>query len=194
MKAKDLKVGEAYRAEYAYGKTGKVTLVEAPVVRMERMRAGAELRPYRNDGHADGARVKVASTGQTVDVALTKVLYVWDAEDEAREAAIVDLRERVAAVRAKLDELGMPYERVWRGERSSSPANCTVALPFEALEAWLRRVDPVAVAGDAIDAFVEALDRSGHNGLSDGAAEQAKAAAIEEVVQGFAVSDAEISP
>lgn len=152
MKAQDITVGEAYCAEYEYNRRGKVTVLEVPVVRMVMsMGAGGKRfrRPYRQDGRADGARVKVARTGGTVDVALVHVLRPWGADDDAREARRDECIVRVAAARAKLAELGMPNGETWRGE-GLSVDDCTVALPFVECEAFLKRIDPVEVVKDAI--------------------------------------------
>lgn len=119
MRAVDVKVGEAYLAEHEYNRAEKVTVLEVPVVRMVRASWRLDdkrMKPLRRDGRADGARVRIEATGETVDIALVKIRSAWDESDDRREVAREDCIRRVAAVREKLGQLGLPCESdLWRG-------------------------------------------------------------------------------
>lgn len=156
MKAKDITAGEAYRVSAGYGnRMVKATVLDAPV---QTRRGG------RESGPRNAARIRFEqpvttdwprrAVGDIVTVPLAKVIAPWSEEDDERTAQLDALHERVAAVRAKLESLGMPATETWRGEEASAEV-CTVSLPFVEFEAWLGRIDPVTVAGDAMAALME---------------------------------------
>lgn len=189
MKAAEIKVGEAYVVEHEYACRGKATVLEVPVVRMVRVTyagGGGRVKPYRRDGRADGARVRIEPEGRIVDVSVSKVLRPWGASVAAAEERRVDGIRRVVAVRARLAELGLPNSGLWRGERAGASL-CVVQLPFEQFEAWLKRIDPVTIAEEAVR---EVYARPGDG---DEDFEAVLGEVLEEIRQGLAVSDEEIS-
>jgi hypothetical protein len=118
MKASDIEVGATYYVEtLTYpARRIKATVVAVPVVRMTDYHWNKAETPYRRDGRADGARVRIeepyayagknVSPGTLIDVALPKVLRPWtDADDHARQT----VREQDDHW-AKLTELAKAHE------------------------------------------------------------------------------------
>jgi hypothetical protein len=71
----------------------------------------------------------------------------------------------------------------------------TVVIDLQPFLAWLKRIDPVAVAQDAIGEYVR--DRWGEvddDGTEAAEHEDAMRRVLAEVAEGFAVSDADIAP
>lgn len=200
MKAKDITPGEAYAVEWGWRGVAKATVLEVPVVRMRRVtlweggKRKDALRPERGN-RRDGAKVQVH--GRVEWIRLAEVLHAWGEEDDARERASAEAGERATALRTKLTELGLPTADSFRGE-AVSPAQMQVQLDFEPFEAWLKRIDPMEVAGSAIEAFIEAIERADPwTGLRDlagnGRLHAAREAALQEMREGLAVSDAELT-
>lgn len=121
----------------------------------------------------------------------------WQSEYE--ESIVAERVKRYAmldSLDALLRGLGLP-PAVGLGSGPDVNAD-RVQIPTAMFEAWLRRIDPREVAGDAIEAFVEAVCRrepwTGLQDLSAADREVAKAAALREIAEGLAVSDAELAP
>lgn len=113
----------------------------------------------------------------------------WEPEfEESIVAARVKRYAMLDSVYALLRELGLPA--VSRLEAGPEVNAERVLIPTAIFEAWLRRIDPRRIVEDALDEFSHRLQTTmpGHDIAHE------KAAVLHEVVEGLAVSDAELAP
>jgi hypothetical protein len=188
---------------YRYKAIVEATVIEAPIEfdagygsgsrKGARLRLAESLRVIRRDGFEE------LPAGHEFDSESRLIEGAWDKwrggrhPNDAEGAA--DRRRRYEeqdAIRAAEVRLGMP-PLVLKGGG--------VVVERDGLAAWLKRIDPTDLAADVIDAFVEEVcRRQPWTGLGDmrktypAELRSAKVAAIREVEDGLAVSDAELAP
>lgn len=135
--------------------------------------------------------------GSRVPLPGRSVIAEWTPADDEYRERVTAARARRSSLLERLAELGMPGRS--RGvSRTYSPGvtvtRTVVSFDRGAFEKWFRRIDPMEVAGSAIEAFVEELSR--RNALRDdpeaALIDLARGAALDEMRQGLAVSDAEL--
>lgn len=192
--AVEFPAGEAYVGRYNVPAHVKATVLEVGLVRSGRFggnarndgvrcRLEAPIRTIEGVGRGDGFCAR--EPGHEFEVASRDVHRSWNCghDDDAGQAA----REARYTVQ---DELRVIFERL--GAPKVELVGDGAAISAAELLRWLKRIDPTSIAGQAIGLFVEALDREGEDLPTDGVVEHAKAAAVQEVVEGVAVTDVEI--
>lgn len=164
----------------------------------------------------DGGRREVVArwlpVGHEYVVRSDEVLRPWGSDarhhDEDDFAGRARIKAQWDEADALFERLGLSRRRHVRYWRSSGQGGKSEELipgyslgtdgrarvDFDALLPWLRRIDPVEVAGDAIDHFLSAVAGEGFTVPDGGVRDRAKAATLEEVAQGVAVTDAELTP
>jgi hypothetical protein len=188
--------GEAHASQWAAPQPAKATVLEVGVVFERRYSTtktnGVRCRleaPLRTIAGTRGDDFRAREAGEEFIVESRYVLRPWgewtdgranddDAAQAAREARYAlqdELRERLA-------RMGGAPAKLMGGE---------AVFALEPLVRWLRRIDPVVIAGQAIGLFEEELARFEPG--DDPGTDAAKVAALREIEQGVAVSDAEIT-
>jgi hypothetical protein len=222
MRKADIKPGEMYAVKYRqdYG--------SRPAVKAEAIEVGIERdEPGRRGARKDGVRMRLCETvqvklwmgggyewrdipaGTEFVAASLEVERPWEPRDEAMMLERQARREQNARVREMLLRLGLAArgraDRVavrLDGAEDTPGFELTfggrVNIDTDAFEAWLKRIDPMEVAGSAIEAFVEAVCRvepwAGLRDLAgDGRLDTFREAALQEMREGLAVSDAELT-
>jgi len=194
----------------------KATVLQVGIVRESRRTSSRRVQ-------ADGTRVRLEQRfvavswrgtddsrepGYEYEVRTADIREPWDERHEAKLAEDVRIKEHGALVAERLRNLGLterkPGDRLLRrlGDDDGAVKGFAVIgerveIDADALMAWLERIEPGTVAAEAINQFVEEVKRDQPwKGLADAEeAELAKwrGAAVREIEEGVAVSDAEIA-
>lgn len=187
--------GEAQAARYG-GAVVAATLIEkgATITSVYGRQKGVRLRleaPLRALATRGTGEFVARDPGYSFAVPSRDVLRGWGEFDGRTndDEAMQSQRERRYAGQDSLRRL---FERL--GAPGAALAGDEVTIDLHELLRWLNRIDPQPIAADAIDGFVEALDRnaSGDWMTNRRALDIAKAQSLAEVAAGLAVTDEEI--
>jgi len=209
MQKSEMAIGELHAVEFPAGEAHTSRYSASPVVKATVLAVGLERRSrYSSDkARNDGVRCRLEAPIRTIEgtngcpgafmarepgfefeVQSRDVLRPWGAftgcvnDDDAMQAQ----REARYAVQ---DELRAIFERL--GAPKVELAGGGAVFAAADLLRWLKRIDPVDVAEQAIGLFMEEVARHG-DGLTGGVEALAKGSAISEITQGVAVTDVEI--
>lgn len=218
MQKSEMTIGEAHAVEYPAGEAQAGRYNGSPVVKAEVLATGLERRSrYGGNAKNDGVRCRLLARVRTIEgtgrnsdafcerepgfefeVASRDVHRAWNGWDGNRGHDDDAMQAEREARYAAQDELRSIFERL--GAPKVELAGDGAALAAADLLRWLKRIDPVSIAGDAIVAFREELEREAladprpgaFDVLSDGQWEAARERAVQEIREGVAVTDDEI--
>jgi hypothetical protein len=212
VKKAEIEPGELYEvpAPSEYGGKAhqgvKVTVVECGVPRPYSSKLEGVLvrleEPYLQ--HMTFEEDIPREVGYEYVVAARHVIARWDDEREERMSDRERRRAEAVEVEGLLLSMGLAREQKERrhSDEEGLPgfrvqgANKHVVVDLPVMLAWLKRIDPVMIAGEAIDLFVEnVVNEEPWKGLKDATADECtrwREAAVREIREGVAVSEAEL--
>lgn len=205
MRKEDIQKGTLYAAAGpgdSYSRAKKVC-VRAVTVGVETRHSrgrldGTLVRLERDAEWSNFGRKRAMKGGHEYVLPNRDIARLWTADDDAEEVVQQHRAEATSALRARLLALGLDEAgTVFSGVEGFTIGPEEVTIDRGPFEAWIERIDPAKIAGEAIGMFVtnvkEEMPWTGVADISTPTIGRFKEAAVQEVREGVAVSDGELS-